>query len=309
MNIAFEIPWLRCLISAGGLRAAAGIAYSGMHVSCSGDGDGVRRLIRKGRVGSGGHGFDHGDALKLAPLIVLLLLAPMAVLRAEVSDMLYREDFTSPAESEWGMLPDGWWLEGGKGGARARIHQGRLWIDANGPKIPGATVWLDRVFSGDIEVGFDVHVVASDSHANNMNFFFMFRDPANPSLRASAAERSDGRYPLYHSGRLRGTILTFLASENDPEEARVRLRQVPPFEPVLQEFTGYHARAGRTYRVTIARRGSRLTCEIDGRRVIDEHLPRPEVEGRPGSIGFRTWRSEVWWDNITVRRLSADAGG
>jgi hypothetical protein len=218
---------------------------------------------------------------------------------ADDAPVLHREDFSSPAETAWGELPAGWWLEGAAGGARARIHQGRLWVDANQPKSPGATVWLDRVFAGEVEVSFDVQVVASQGGANNMNLFLLFSDPANADLRASAGERAEGRYPAYHSGRLRGTILTFLADEQDRSVARVRLRQVPPFEPVLAEYTGDHAEAGRTYRVRVLRAGGRLAVEIDGRRVLDVADARSEASGR---IGFRTWRTEVWWDNLVVRR-------
>lgn len=227
----------------------------------------------------------------------LALLAAIAA--ADEPGVLFREDFTATPDTAWGELPSAWWLEGAAGGVRARIHEGRLWVDANQPKSPGATVWLDQVFAGDLEVGFDVQVVASATGANNMNLFLLFADPANAGLRVSAAERAEGRYAAYHSGRLHGTILTFLADEADRSVARVRLRQVPPFEPVVAEYTGYHAEAGRTYRVRVVRAGGKLTVQIDGKTVIDVPDPGSQSAGR---IGFRTWRTEVWWDNLVVRR-------
>lgn len=235
-----------------------------------------------------------------AVALALALLALVTVVAgAETQGVLFREDFAATPDSAWGELPSAWWLEGAAGGVRARIHEGRLWVDANQPKSPGATVWLDRVFSGDLEVSFDVQVVASATGANNMNLFLLFADPANADLRASAHERADGRYAAYHSGRLRGTILTFLSDEPDRSVARVRLRQVPPFEPVVAEYTGHHAEAGRTYRVWIVRAGGKLTVEIDGKQVIDVADSSPGAVGR---IGFRTWRTEVWWDNLVIRR-------
>lgn len=238
--------------------------------------------------------------MRVLSTIALLVLTATAC--AAGDDVLLREDFSDAPESAWGELPPAWWLEGAAGGARARIHEGRLWIDANGPTIPGATVWLDRVFDGDLEVTCDVHVVASAGGANNMNFFFLFRDATARDLRSSALERAEGRYPAYHSGRLSGTILTFLADEKDPAVARVRLRQVPPFDPVVQEFSGHHAKAGHTYRVRMTRLAGRITVEIDGYRVIDAVDGQPEAAG---CLGFRTWRTEVWWDNLVVRRLAA----
>lgn len=230
------------------------------------------------------------------------LLVILAVTgRAADPGILWQEDFSARPETAWGELPEGWWLEGGAGGARARVHQGRLWVDAGRREVPGATVWLDRTFSGEIEVEFDVRVVASVGEVNNMNFFFLFDDSSGVGLRVSSDERTAGRYPAYHSGRLRGTILTFLTDPENRSAARVRLRQVPPFDPVLAEYTGYHAKAGRTYRLHLVRAGGRLTVRIDGRTLIDVADPRPDSAGL---IGFRTWRTEVWWDNLVVRRVA-----
>lgn len=220
------------------------------------------------------------------------------------AEPIFAEDFEATPETPWGTLPAGWWLEGAAAGARARIEAGRLLVDARAPDVPGATVWLDRELPADVEVSFDVHVVDAIGTANNMNLFLEFRDSKGASLRATRAERADGRYPRYHSDRLRGTILTFLAN-GTPEQARLRVRQVPPFEPVVQEFNGYHARKGHTYHVSITRRGDRFTCRIDGQKLLDTTLPPRAPGERGGWLGFRTWRTKLWWDNLVVRRPAA----
>lgn len=76
----------------------------------------------------------------------------------------------------------------------ARIHEVWLWVDANGHEIPGAAAWADRVFDGEVEIPFKVHGVASTRGANDINFFFTFRDTTDRDLRSSALERAEGRY-------------------------------------------------------------------------------------------------------------------
>lgn len=223
------------------------------------------------------------------------------------SEPLFVEDFEAGRETPWGTLPPHWWLEGEAAGARARVSEGRLLVDATGDGVPGASVWLDRELPADVDVSFDVHVVDAIGGANNMNLLFQFRDPRHATLRETRAERADGRYPHYHSAHLNGTILTFLAN-GKPEPARLRVRQVPPFEPVVQEFNGYHARAGHTYHVAVSRRGPRFTCRIDGRLLLDTPLPARAAGAGGGYLGFRTWRTKLWWDNLVVRRPLGDDG-
>lgn len=217
------------------------------------------------------------------------------------TEPLFVENFEATPETEWGTLPVGWWLEGEATGARARMAEGKLLVDATGPKTSGATVWLDRELPGDVDVSFDVQVVEAIGMANNMNLLFQFRDPKHAGLSETRAERADGRYARYHSDRLRGTILTFLAN-GDEESARLRVRQVPPFDPVVQEFSGYHARKGRTYHVRLVRRGDQFTCHIDGQMLLDTKLPATAKDQPGGYLGFRTWRTKLWWDNLIVRR-------
>ena len=231
------------------------------------------------------------------------LVAGVVAASLGATEPLFVAAFDTKPETAWGELPDGWWLEGAAAGARARIAEGRLLLDAMSEKIPGATVWLNREFSGDLEVAFDVHVIDAVRAANNMNFFFLFRDPLGQDLFATRAERTDGRYGRYHSDRLQGTILTFLANGH-PDVARVRVRCVPPFEPVLQEYSGHHAKAGTTYRVRLIRRGESFTCWIDDRTVIETKLP--PTAPKSGWLGFRTWQTKLWWDNLVVSRPGVD---
>ncbi len=252
----------------------------------------------------------------MAPLVVLGTVCaqdrravardPDVRLRDDSTEaVLEVEDFDSFEDTPWGTLPSKWWLEGEAGGASARIHDGRLEVDATRNPGKGATVWFDRELPERVEISFDVQVLDAIDLADNMNLFVHFRDPDHAWLRDSREERSDGAYPNYHNGRLEGNIITHVAN-GMPDSARMRVRQVPPLDPLLQEFRGYHARAGHTYHVVVTHRGDRITYEVDGTMYLDAPLPpRRSTEGG-GYLGFRTWNTRLWWDNLSVVSQSGE---
>lgn len=227
-------------------------------------------------------------------------IMPAAPVAESGEHVLFHEDFGDVTRTDWGTLPAGWWLEGEAAGARARVDGGRLVLDATRTGRGGA-LWFDQELPDDIEVSFDVHVLDAVKQANNMNLLLGFRDPRGSGLRETRDERPDGRYNHYYSDRLTGIIVTYLAN-GDPEAARLRVRQVPPFNPVLAEYRGYHARQGQTYRFVLTRDGDRLTCAVDGRVLLDVVLPARTVSQADGYLGFRTWNTLLWWDNLVIRQ-------
>lgn len=210
------------------------------------------------------------------------------------------DEFESPANTPWGVLPPGWWFEGASGGARARIKDGHLLVDATTRPGAGCTVWLDKELPQSVDIEFDVHVVNSVDLANNMNLLLHFRDPDNDRLQDSREEREEGTYAFYHSGRLEGTIVTYVAN-GDPDSARARVRHVPPFDPIVQEYRGYHARAGHTYHFVVTYRREHLELQVDGRTILDTPLRPRHQKAAGGYFGFRTWNTRLWWDNLQIR--------
>jgi hypothetical protein len=237
-------------------------------------------------------------------------------------DVLLFDDFESTPD---GALPDGWWVEGGE---RVWVEKGRLRVkadpkDADAPACPEAlrgggvcTVWRDQVFGGDLRVEFDACVVDSSIDANNINFFLLYSDPSGRPLHESRAARASAAYDLYHG--LNGYIFTFLNDTESPSrsngmtvptsrdqtagqslQARFRMRRCPGFRLVSEAF-GYHCRKGVTYHVVVTRLGGRLTYAVDGHVFLDwtDDAPLPE-----GHIGLRTYRTDLWWDNVKVIRL------
>lgn len=238
---------------------------------------------------------------KGAFLIVLLVLTAAScrqLTKGPAEDVLFREDFDSYADGP--NLPDQWWHEGSKA---VRIKNGRLRADANldgnGEDYGTSTVWLDRTFCGDIQVEFDAHILASDGDKNNINFFLLFSDPSGEPLRKTKDQRSDGQYGKYH--KLNGYVITFLANGN-PDKARFRMRDDPGFNLIQEEFT-YECRQNKTYHIAVCKKGKRITYAVDGTVYLDKIDDAGNPEHKSGIIGFRTWHTDLWWDNLKVTRL------
>lgn len=224
-------------------------------------------------------------------------LRAQAVAAQNGETVLYSEDFDSYEDGE---LPSGWWAEGGQA---VYVQDGRLLIesDPETERAPGhaATVWNQQSFSGDVQVTFDAHVVASTIAANNINFFLHYTHPgADSTIAGTRNLRLDGMYGHYHD--LNGYIFTFLnMRRTEKDEARFRMRRCPGFELIDENFA-YHNRQGETYHVTITKQGNTLTYAVDGTvylRATDDRYNWTE-----GLMGFRTFHTDVWFDNLTVTR-------
>jgi len=206
----------------------------------------------------------------------------------------YEDDSSSPAD---------WWVEGGE---KTWIEAGHLRVQANpeGDHQPGyvCTVWNRKIFSGDLRVDFDAHIVDSTIHANNVNFFLLYSDPSGRPLYESRDSRAGGEYQFYH--KLNGYIFTFLNDrdgsagryEDGSTKARFRMRRCPGFQ-LMTETYGYHCRKDVPYHITIVKQGGRLTFAVDGTVYLEGYDDRPWTEGL---IGLRTFQTDLWWDNINV---------
>ena len=234
----------------------------------------------------------------VAASLFALSVSCRQLLQRPVEKVLFAEDFESYPDNS--VLPAGWWCEGSKA---VRVEKGRLRADANldntGEDYGASTIWLDRAFGGDLRVEFDAHVLASDGDKNNINFFFLFGDPSGRPLMQTRNDRADGEYGKYHT--LNGYVFTFLADGN-PEKARFRLRDEPGFN-LLQENFAYECRQHKTYHITVTKEGNRITFAVDGTVHIDKVDDAANPEHKSGIIGFRTWHTDLWWDNVKVTQL------
>ena len=232
----------------------------------------------------------------------------LAATLVSCSPLSAREGATMTADARAVLLEDfsagmaNWWVEGAE---RVWVQDGRLHVKADPPERgPGsvATVWCKTPVPANVKVEFDACVVRSAIDVNNINFFLCYSDPCGKSLFETRSARLSGDYKLYHS--LNGHIFTFL---NDPKKgggahpdgtakARMRMRRCPGFS-LMTECYDYHCKPGVPYHVTVTKRGGDITFGVDGRVYLRGHDPDP-LPG--GLIGLRTYRTELWWDNIRV---------
>lgn len=221
-------------------------------------------------------------------VLIVLLLAIQWSARAQ-KEVLLSETFDYPDT----VLPPQWWSEG----VQAKILNGRLFVDADTIEPRVSTVWLDKTFSGDLQIEFDVYVVSSKEIANNLNFFLLYSDPAGKNLRDSRNDRMDGTYSHYH--KLNGYIFTNLANGNE-EKSRFRFRYNPGFE-LLEEKFAYECRRETLYHIRIIKKGNHFEYWANDQLVISKDVDDDTVHNQ-GIIGFRTYRTALWWDNLTITR-------
>jgi hypothetical protein len=110
--------------------------------------------------------------------------------------------------------------------------------------------------------------------------------------------RLDGMYIHYHN--LNGYIFTFLKAPDDKDHARFRLRRCPGFEVIDEDFA-YQNHKGKTYHIAITKQGNKLTYAVDGKvylQAVDK-----KYNWSKGLMGFRTYQTVVWFDNLEVVRL------
>lgn len=223
-------------------------------------------------------------------------------------ELILEETFEAARGKEDGRIEAAhrWWVEGGE---RVWVDGGRLHVRADPEEGPGgvATVWCETAIAGDVRVEIDAHVVSSSIGANNINVFLFYSDPSGDPLIESRGTRSDGAYRHYHN--LDGYIVTFLrdykeemgVTANGEPHARFRLRRCPGFRLVEENYHAMGVEPGRTYRLTITRRGGMITLDVGGERFLEWEDEDPL---REGLLGLRTFRTYLWWDNIRVYRLN-----
>jgi len=202
--------------------------------------------------------------------------------------LLYACDFTD------GL--NGWTVEGA---AEAAAVGGRLMVDATESETPGATVWCDEMFAGNIRFVYDACILPPVSR-DNMNVFFFFQEGETPE--AELAERvKTADYGLYHEHR---TYIATYVSENGG--IRARMRKCPGFNLVCESHPEGALEALVPYRFEIIHCDGRFSFRVDGIEV----LQYTDMDGSQaaGLFGFRTWNTKMWWSNFRAYRLEQVTG-
>lgn len=217
--------------------------------------------------------------------------------------IIFKEDFKAGLSN--------WWKEGGQS---VKVHDGKLYVKANPKNFDGGknggvcTVWCRKTISGNVQIDFDVYVLDSEIKANNINLFLFYSTPEEAKLETSAHKRKTANYSLYH--KFNGYIFTYLndyqnkAKSKNLTKARFRIRRCPGFKLLSQKFD-YHVNKRRKYHVTITRKGKLLSIAVDGKVYLTAHDDNPF---ETGYWGFRTYRTYLWFSNITVKALAPAKG-
>ncbi|MFP3903972.1 MAG: DUF1961 family protein [Armatimonadota bacterium] len=236
-------------------------------------------------------------ALLLILLVLLVTSTAWAQNDQAAGEMLIAEDF------EEGM--DNWWVEGSD---RVWVEDGRLHVQADPPADSDephvATVWCKTPIEGNVRIEFDARVIRSRPNVPHINVFMFCSDPDGTPLYETRATRADGAFVKYH--QLNGNIITYYHRHDDdtrpPRHAQIGtlcIRRCPGFS-LLGETRNYHVRPGQTYHVEIVRRDDFIEFHVDGNYLLGVRAPAPWDEGL---IALRTFRTYLWWDNITVTAI------
>ena len=204
--------------------------------------------------------------------------------------IIFMESFDYPD----GMVPSCWWSEG----CTPEIKNGHLFVDADKIAPKAATIWLDLNLSGNLQIEFDVQIVSSSDKANNINCFFLYSDPDGLTLRSTAKEREGGSYNLYH--KLNGYIFTFVA--NGEEKSRFRFRDNPDFHLLAEDYLDSN-KTEENYHVRLVKLSDRIQYWIDGNKIMDIIDDKYNPLYNTGLVGFRTWHTALWWDNLIISQL------
>jgi hypothetical protein len=55
--------------------------------------------------------------------------------------------------------------------------------------------------------------------------------------------------------------------------------------------------------IAIEKRGRHITYTVDGQPILEAAEDALLDDHPKGLLGFRTWHTELWWDNLVVTQL------
>ncbi|MFI5308088.1 MAG: hypothetical protein ACHQ53_12085 [Polyangiales bacterium] len=170
-----------------------------------------------------------------------------------------------------------------------RVDLGSDWLNTGGPyairngmlHVKGARnkpLWLRRTLPRDVRVSFDVR---SDSPEGDIKVE-LFGDGVSKAEEVSYTATS---YVVVFGGW--GNSLNVIARMNEHGDDRV---VGPPYKVVQ----------GKTYHMTIERRGSTLTARTEDHELAKMTDPLPLHGPGHDHFAFNNWQSDLWFDNLRV---------
>jgi len=170
-------------------------------------------------------------------------------------------------------------------------RDGRLLMDVDG----GATVWLDRPLTGNVQISFTRRVIVDggkNDRLSDLNVFWMARDPK----RANLFTRS-GKFEDYDD------LTMYYVGIGGNRNTTTRLRRYGAgVRELVNEYTdGAHLlEPNRDYRIEIAVYEGCTRVRVDGNTWFTYRDPHPL---RSGWFGLRTTWSRQTVDDLKIQRL------
>lgn len=187
-------------------------------------------------------------------------------------NLLHEEDFSGPADR---------WRYDGRG--RVWIENERMQMDATGVE---STAWFTEELTTPLVVTYEAQIL-DPVESKNINLIFLASGPdGGDVLRLPFT----GSYPEYHE--IPNYIWTVTAGHT-------RLRRNPGFQ-MVSEDTENLPEAHRTYKLTLVAEDGTIRCFIDGKPIHSYRDAQPHTNGK---LGFRTFHTRLWWDNLKIYRL------
>jgi hypothetical protein len=244
------------------------------------------------------------------PFVHLLLRGDAGVTAA----VPFRDDY------ERASLGDAYWSNGGDW----RIVSGQVYS----PGVGNNPLWLEARLPRDVRIQFDVRSEGADgdvkweafgdgrNHATGYVFIFggwHNRESRIAKLDEHAATESELRaslaglarpYPSRGSGldALWGAVRgPFVARSARADLARLDDRSYYRKDtPLVVKRTDLSVERGRTYHMTITRRGDLLRWEIDGKMALELSDPAPLFGSGHDRFGFSSWQNDTYFDNLNI---------
>ncbi|MBE7170229.1 MAG: methyltransferase [Williamsia sp.] len=213
-------------------------------------------------------------------LFFVLILFHVRAQAQPSGKLIYADDFSKPLDSKTWVAE----IES-KPGAHSSVYtkNGALILDTKG----GATVWLNKVLSGNLQIEYDRKVLVDsgeNDRLSDFNQFWMATDPHNPDLFTR-----NGKFEDYDN------LVLYYAGMGGNTNKTTRFRKYLPngTKPIIKEYLDapHLLNANTVYHIKILVQNGTTSYWVNGECYFMYNDPSPLTKGY---FGFRsTWSRQA----------------
>lgn len=218
-------------------------------------------------------------------ILVMVLFSGCVEGTSDKKELIFQDDFSGDLSN--------WIIETGESeDAKVSIENEKMVIDVD----RGATVWLDKKLSGNIQIEYDRRVVMEDGkndRLSDLNQFWMARDPENSDFFTR-----DGNFNEYDSLQL----YYFGIGGNTNSTTRFRKYLGNGKKPLIHDFQdeAHLLQPNKSYHIQTVVYNGVTKVFVDGKEYFSYEDKEPFTEGY---FGFRTTQSRHEIDELKIYRL------